>query len=97
MGARFRLKASFDISGFPVEMKVILRAMQTYGIILADNGSNWYITGAPDECSDNDMLHLLDGLTGSNFEAVDSSSLMVAPDSGEAETRQIFLPLVLSH
>jgi len=47
MGARFRLKAGYDISGFPEDMQVILRAMQEYGIILADNGSDWYVSGAP--------------------------------------------------
>jgi hypothetical protein len=84
MGARFRLKASYDISGFPVEMRVILQAMKTYGILLADNGSDWYISGTPDERWDNDMLHLLDVLTGDDFEAVDVSSLLVDPDSGQA-------------
>jgi hypothetical protein len=82
MGARFRLKASFDISGYPSHMQVILTAMKTYGIILADNGSNWYVSGAPDDRWDNDMLHLLDDLTGDDFEAVDVSSLMVDYDSG---------------
>jgi hypothetical protein len=48
-GARFRLKADYDISNFPSELQVILQAMKTYGIMLADNGSNWYVTGAPDE------------------------------------------------
>ena len=82
MGAHFRLKASFDIRGYPPVLQVILRAMKTYGIILADNGSDWYISGAPDDRWDNDMLHLLDDLTGNDFEAVDSSGLMVDPDSG---------------
>ncbi|MBL8061377.1 MAG: S-layer homology domain-containing protein [Anaerolineales bacterium] len=85
MGARFRLKASYDISGFPPEMQIILQAMKTYGIIIADNGSDWYVSGAPDERWDNDMLHLLDVLQGSDFEAVDSSSLIVHPDSGQAQ------------
>jgi hypothetical protein len=83
MGARFRLKADYDISGFPGEMQVILQAMKTYGIILADNGSNWFVSGAPDERWDNDMLHFLDVLTGNDFEAVDTSVLMVDPNSGE--------------
>lgn len=82
MGARFRLKAEYDISGFPPEMQVILQAMKTYGIILADNGSDWYVSGAPDERWDNDMLHLLDVLTGDDFEAVDASVLIVDVDSG---------------
>lgn len=85
MGARFRLKAGYDISSFPSEMQIILQAMKTYGIILADNGSNWYVNGAPDERWDNDMLHLLDVLHGSDFEAVDVSELMMDEDSGEVK------------
>jgi hypothetical protein len=85
MGARFRLKADYDISGFPPAIQVILQAMKTYGIILADNGSNWYVSGAPDERWDNDMLHLPDVLTGDDFEAVDTSVLIVDVNSGEAK------------
>ena len=100
MGARFRLKASYNISSYPAEMQVILRAMKTYGIILADNGSDWYISGAPDERWDNDMLHLLDAVTGNDFEAVDTSVLMVDANSGEAHLNtvpfKLYLPLVLS-
>ena len=84
-GARFRLKADYDISGFPPEMQIVLQAFKTYGIVLADNGSNWYVSGSPDERWDNDMLHLLDVLTGDDFEAVDTSVLMVNVDSGEAK------------
>lgn len=83
LGARFRLKAGYDISGFPPEMQILLQAFKTYGIVLADNGSNWYVSGAPDERWDNNMLHLLDVLTGNDFEAVDTSVLMVGSDSGE--------------
>src|SRR5258706_7328208 len=82
MGARFRLKASFNISGYPAQAQVILQAMKTYGIILADNGSDWYISGAPDPQWDNAVLHLMDNITGSNFEAVASTSLIINPDSG---------------
>ena len=85
MGARFRLKADYDISSFPPEMQVILQAMKTYGIMLADNGSDWFVTGAPDERWDNDMLHLLDVVTGDDFEAVDTSVLMVDVNSGETK------------
>ena len=84
MGARFRLKASFDISGFPPELQVLLQAMQTYGIVLADNGSSWCISGAPDPGWDDEMLHLLDEITGDDFEAVDTAGLMLDPDSGRA-------------
>jgi len=82
MGARFRLKASFDISTYPADMQVLLQAMKTYGIVLADNGSDWYVSGVPDSRWNNDTLHLLDNLTGSDFEAVDTSTLMVDPNSG---------------
>lgn len=85
MGQRFRLKASFDVSTFSTEVQVILRAMKKYGLILADNGSAWYISGVPDERWDNDTLVSEFGrIKGSDFEAVDVSSLMVDPDSGEA-------------
>jgi parallel beta-helix repeat protein len=86
MGQRFRLKADFDISGFAPDMQVILQAMKTYGLILADNGSSWFISGAPDERWDNDLLHdTFDQVHGRDFEAVDVSSLMVDPDSGQVQ------------
>ncbi len=86
MGQRFRLKAGYDIAGFAPEVQVILRAMKKYGIILADNGSAWYISGAPDERWDNDLLRQLQQVPGSAFEAVDVSSLMVNRDSGQARS-----------
>jgi hypothetical protein len=98
MGARFRLKTSFDISGYAAPLQVILQAMKTYGIIIADNGSPWYITGVPNENWDNDMLHDLDNITGDNFEAVNTSWLVVDPNSGEAhlpDFLKIFLPLII--
>jgi len=98
MGARFRLKASFNISTYPPVLQVILQAMKTYGIILADNGSNWYISGAPDQRWDDDMLHLLDAVTGDDFEAVDTSGLMIDPNSGQAGLitfpYKLFLPVL---
>jgi len=85
MGQRFRLKATFDESGFSSHVQVILRAMKRYGLILADNGSSWYISGVPDERWDNDTLvGEFRRITGSDFEAVDVSSLMVDENSGEA-------------
>lgn len=84
MGQRFRLKASHDISGYPSQVRVILQAFKDYGIILADNGSPWYISGAPDERWDNDSLHEWDDIPGSAFEAVDVSSVMVDSNSGKA-------------
>jgi len=84
MGLRLRLRADYDISGFPPPIQVILQAFKTYGLILADNGSPWYISGAPDERWDNDMLHTIDVVQGSDFEVVDVSSLLIDPDSGQA-------------
>jgi hypothetical protein len=75
MGLRVRLKASVDISGFPRQARVVLQALKTYGMILADNGSNWYISGAPDPHWSNDDLHTLGRITGADFEVVDTSSL----------------------
>ncbi len=75
MGLRVRLKASVDISGFPKQARVVLQALKTYGMILADNGSNWYISGAPSPGWSNDDLHSLGRITGSMFEVVDTSSL----------------------
>lgn len=84
MGQRFRLRADFDISGFSPELQVILRALQMYGMILADNGSPWFVSGVPDDRWDNDMLQELGQVLGSDLEAVDVSSLIVDPDSGQA-------------
>ena len=84
MGLRLRLRADYDLPGFSPEVQVILQAFKTYGIILADNGSAWYISGAPDERWDNSVLHKMDVVIGSDFEAVDVSSLMIDPDSGQA-------------
>lgn len=87
LGQRFRLKASFDISGFPAPVQVILKAMKTYGMILADNGSAWFVSGAPDPRWDNDQLSLFSKVKGSDFEAIDESSLRVNPDSGQVSTK----------
>jgi hypothetical protein len=84
MGQRFRLKAGFDISGFSPEVRVILTAMKRYGIILADNGSPWFISGAPDERWDNDTLREIKDIPGSAFEAVDVTPMIIDPDSGRA-------------
>lgn len=84
MGQRFRLKAGYDMSGFAPEVQVILQALKTYGMILADNGSAWYISGAHDPRWDDEVLGQLKQLRGSDFEAVDVSSLMVDADSGQA-------------
>jgi len=78
-GARFRLKAEYDISGFSLQARIILQAMKTYGIVNADNGSPWSVSGAPHENWDNEVLHEMDILEGSDFEAVDTASLMSSP------------------
>jgi hypothetical protein len=75
MGLRVRLKASVDISGFPRQARIVLQALKTYGMIVADNGSNWYISGVPDPHWSNDDLHTIGRITGSDFEVVDTSSL----------------------
>ena len=75
MGLRVRLKASVNVAAFPPQARVVLTALQRYGMILADNGSPWYISGAPDRHWSNDQLHTLGRLTGADFEVVDTSSL----------------------
>lgn len=84
MGARFRLKASFDISSFSAPTQVILRAFKKYGLVLADAGSNWYFSGVSDANWPDTVLDELKSIAGNNFEAVDTSVLMVNADSGEA-------------
>ena len=70
MGLRLRLKASFDVSGFPRQARIVLVALKRYGMLVADNGSSWYITGAPDKRWSNDQLHTLGRVHGSDFEVV---------------------------
>ena len=70
MGMRVRLKASFDVSSYPAEVQVILTAMKKYGMILADNGSGWYVTGAPDQRWSDDRLGGLKQVPSSAFEVV---------------------------
>lgn len=84
MGARFRLRGNYDISGFSAANQVILSALKKYGMMIADNGSAWFISGAPDPRWDNTDLHNLGQVKGSDFEAVDVSGLMVDPNSGQA-------------
>ncbi len=73
MGAWVRLKDSIDISGYPARLRVILEALQTHGMILADNGSPWYITGAPHANWNDDALHDLHQITGADLEVVDTT------------------------
>ena len=97
MGQRFRLKASKDISGYPAPIRVIFTAFKRYGIILADNGSDWYISGVHDPLWDDDLLgDAFRTLKGSDFEAVDVSSLMIDPNSGAVRVfdDNVFVPIV---
>ena len=72
MGLRVRLRADFDTSSFPSSVQVILRALKTYGMFVADNGSDWYITGAPDPRWSDEELHELHRVLGRDFEVVDT-------------------------
>jgi hypothetical protein len=82
MGLRLRLKSGVDISRLPVQARVVAQAMKTYGVIVADNGSPWFVGGAPDPRWDNDALAALGDLPGGDFEAVDVGGLMADPNSG---------------
>lgn len=70
MGMRVRLKADYDISGFPPSARVILQALKTYGMIVADNGGNWFISGAPDSRWNDDDLNTLRQVKGSDLQVV---------------------------
>ena len=98
----------FKTYGFSSEVQVILRALKKYGMILADNGSAWYISSVPDDRWDNDRLHELHQVPGSAFEAVDVSSLIEGPSfrsnpltarfppipDSSARSREIIFPLI---
>jgi hypothetical protein len=91
MGARFRLKASFGVAGFCSDSeaycrdaKAVLTGMQNYGLILADNGSNWYFQGTAYPQWPDDLVSLLKQIPASDFEAVNEACLMVSPDSARA-------------
>jgi hypothetical protein len=94
MGARFRLKASFDVAGFCAasapycaDAKAVLTEMQQYGLILADNGSNWYFQGSAYPQWPDALVSLLKQIPASAFQAVNESCLMVSPNSGRAEAK----------
>jgi hypothetical protein len=76
MGMRVRLKSAFDISGFSPNIQVILKALKKYGMFVADNGSNWYISGSPDSRWDDDELGQLKTIKGKNFEVVKMGSVI---------------------
>jgi hypothetical protein len=79
MGIRVRLKATYDTSHFSPQARVIAEALKHYGMILADNGSPWYITGASDPAFDDDVMHQLDVITGRDLEVVDTTGLVNGP------------------
>jgi hypothetical protein len=88
MGAWFRLKAGFDISRYRPDTQVVLRALQCHGLIVADNGSNWYFTGTSEPGWDTGLLDQLKTIPAGAFEAVDTSSLMADPNSGRVASSQ---------
>jgi hypothetical protein len=92
MGMRMRLKSSFDISSYSAANQVILKALQQYGMIMADNGSNMYISGAPDDRWDNDDLHDLGQLTAADFEVVKMDTIYTQANlpTGSAPTISSF-------
>ena len=75
MGLRVRLKASFDVSGYPRQARIVLTALKRYGMLVSDNGSDWYITGSPNPGWRNDDLRTLGRVKGSEFEVVDTRTL----------------------
>jgi hypothetical protein len=75
MGQRLRLRASFDVSSFPPQARAVLRTLKRYGMILADNGAPWFVSGAPSRGWDNDDLHALGRVEGRDFEVVDTAAL----------------------
>ena len=79
MGLRVRLKADYDVSGFPAEVQVVLRALKKYGMIVADNGSSWYVSGAPDPRWNDDALHAISRVKGSDFEVVETTATAALP------------------
>jgi hypothetical protein len=94
MGMRFRLKRSVDISRFPADVQVIFTAFKRYGLVLADNGSNWYVSGAHDtRWNDAMLVGAFRQLKGADFEAVDASSLRLDPNSGQVrQSTPVFTP-----
>ncbi|TME91556.1 MAG: fibronectin type III domain-containing protein [Chloroflexi bacterium] len=86
MGARFRLKSGYDISSYGTEAKVVLTAFKHYGLIVADNGSDWFFQGTEDASWDDQIISDLKQVPVNQFEAVDESALMVNPNSAQAGT-----------
>lgn len=89
MGTRFRLKSSVDLSGFSPNVRVIFEALKTYGAIVIDNGASWFMVGVPDSRWNDDEMHAMTQLHGSDFEAVDESSLISSTSSGQVSPRPV--------
>jgi hypothetical protein len=87
MGARFRLKKSYATSGLRADTQVVLAAMKTYGLLLADNGSDWFFQGDAQDAWPTALLDQLKAVPASAFEAIDESSLMVSADSAAVRTK----------
>lgn len=79
MGLRVRLKSTFNTAGLSPTARITAEALKRYGMILADNGSRWYVTGVSDPRFDDDILHELDGITGRDLEVVDTTGLVNGP------------------
>jgi hypothetical protein len=86
MGARFRMKASYNISGYSKQAQVVLKAMKTYGLVLADNGSPWYFQGTSDTHWPSALLDQLKMIPASAFEAVNTSSLEINANSARVHS-----------
>jgi hypothetical protein len=91
MGSRLRLRSDFNVSKFSKNNQVILRALQKYGMFLADNGGPMFLSGVPDKRWDDDDLHKLNGVAAEDFEVVDESDLQLLPDSARVD------PLAIAH
>jgi len=89
MGARFRLRGTFPLKGYAAETKVILRAMKVHGLILADNGSNWFFGGASEQGWSTDVLDELKSIPASAFQAVRSGLMKVTGDSGKVKPQYV--------
>ncbi|HXL15896.1 MAG TPA: hypothetical protein VN961_00090, partial [Streptosporangiaceae bacterium] len=85
MGARFRLKAGYNISGFSPRAQVVLRALQHYGMFLSDVGLDWELVGCVDPGWDSNVINELRTIPSNQFEAVDESSLMIDPNSAQSK------------
>lgn len=86
MGARFRLRPGFSTEGFSAHARTVIEAMQTYGLVLADNGSPWYFQGEQNARWPASLIEELKEIPASAFVAVDTSSLQVSPDSAEVSS-----------